>query len=608
MNAKEPQAGLRVALTKLDSYSRWTRVHDELLADVRELSTDTDLAQPASHLCQAIEHSLLAAKSLGSLGPTANEHLKSGLQCLLNEIEQDDFANPRPRLAPETIEPLTLDSSTVRNQLVTALNHHAIVSITDSCGNIVYANDKFLGITGYQLDELLGENHRLIKSDIHPPAFYKQLWDTITSGRVWRGEQCNRRKDGSNYWVAAAIYPVLDEQGRPERYISIRTDITQVKELEIEAWGASRAKSEFLSSMSHELRTPMNAILGFAQILEYDETLDDDQQDSVHEIARAGAHLLELINEVLDLAKIESGKVEMSIEPVSIPDLIAECEDLLAPLAVNKEVDLNLTVPGSPVVKADRLRLKQVLLNLLSNAIKYNHRKGSVRLRVEENQAGDLRLFIIDTGPGIPSSKQHLLFQPFNRLGADSSDIEGTGIGLSIARTLVELMDGQVGMDSEEGQGSCFWIELPKVPGTNSGEAENAAALQQERHGLPQPDQHLVLYIEDNPANIRLVSQIMAKRPHVRLLTAHEPELGLELAAAHVPELILLDINMPRLNGYQVLERLRADQALRNIPVVALTASAMPQDIARGEQAGFDDYLTKPLNITRLLALVDELK
>lgn len=584
-------------LPGLENCTQWAEIHDEMLTKLQDLLSSTDLSSPARHLCKASEQAFLAVKQLTTLDAIHNKNLINNLSCLLKSFGIDIPG-------PITNKPNQVSQETVLN----AINQLVIVSTADIDGNITYTNDRFQKISGYQEHELLGQNHRLIKSDAHPPEFYEHLWDTIISGQTWHGELCNKRKDGSKYWVSAIIQPVLDEAGNPVQFISVRTDITHVKELELEALDASKAKTEFLSSMSHELRTPMNSILGFAQILEYDDALNEDQQDSVHEIARAGSHLLDLINEVLDLARIESGRIDMSIEPVSLGSLVNECEDLISPIASNKSIELDLSLNKPFAVLADRVRLKQILLNLLSNAIKYNRHKGSVQLFVEERPLQRLRINLKDTGPGIPASKQHMLFRPFNRLGAENSTEEGTGIGLSIARTLVELMDGEIGFSSETDQGSTFWIELPQLEADTSDNNESDLILPYEAPEEAGESQQLVLYIEDNPANLRLVGQILAKRSHIRLLTAHEPELGLELAATHVPKLILLDINMPRLNGYQVLERLRADPELEHIPVIALTASAMPQDIERGRQAGFNDYLTKPLNIAQLLSIVDELK
>lgn len=381
----------------------------------------------------------------------------------------------------------------------------------------------------------------------------------------------------------------------------------QAEELEVSrdiAETASRAKTEFLSSMSHEMRTPMNAILGFSQYLQM-EALTDDQKMGVDEIYKAGMHLLALIDEVLNLAKIEAGKLHLSLEPVELAPLVAECLPLVNSLAAKKGIRINYRGLDGRVVRADRVRLKQVLLNLLSNAIKYNREGGSVDLTVGARDAESLQIRVKDSGRGIPAARLHELFQPFQRLGAENGPIEGTGIGLTITRRIVELMGGTVDVESQEGVGSTFWIELPLdvVPAmapeardnlVESAEPTEEAAIQ-----------HSVLYIEDNPANLKLVAHILGRRKHVQLLAAHTPELGLELARLHRPELILLDINLPGMDGYQVLKILQSDEALREIPVVAVTANDHPGDIQRGREAGFADYLTKPLNIPYFNELLD---
>ena len=381
-----------------------------------------------------------------------------------------------------------------------------------------------------------------------------------------------------------------------------RTALVEAKET---AERASQAKSNFLSSMSHELRTPMNAILGFAQILEYDGELKEEQLDNVHEIIKAGNHLLELINEVLDLAKIESGHLDLSLEPVNLLDLVEECFSLITPVANNYEIDIRHSEIGNYFIRADRTRLKQVLLNLLSNAIKYNQKGGSVELNVELKDENILRISIRDTGMGIEPEKQEELFKPFNRLNAENSEIEGTGIGLAITRSLIEMMGGDIAVESEPGKGSCFWFELPTetFPMKDSA-AEDVMTSSVSLQALKE-QQHTVLYIEDNPANVKLVSHLLRKRQHISLLTAHEPEFGLELASAHNPNLILLDINMPQMDGYQLLKILQADPQLNSIPVIAITANAMPRDIERGLKAGFIDYLTKPLDVGHFYKVID---
>ncbi|MEN8170786.1 MAG: ATP-binding protein [Pseudomonadota bacterium] len=388
-----------------------------------------------------------------------------------------------------------------------------------------------------------------------------------------------------------------------EKKVSERTAELEVSRDKAER--SSQAKSEFLSSMSHELRTPMNAILGFAQLLEFDKVLAEEQQDSVQEILKAGYHLLELINEVLDLAKIESGHIDLLLEPVKLSALVNECFSLVTPAAENRGISLRSADVNGYTIRADRTRLKQVLLNLLSNAIKYNREQGSVKLEAQTVNETSLRISISDTGNGIAKGRFDLLFQPFNRLNAEGGEIEGTGIGLAITRNLVEMMGGHVGVDSEQGVGSRFWIELPQESfeapvEQDIGEEYSANDIVGVAEQL-----HTVLYIEDNLANLKLVSQILVKRQHINLITAHEPELGLELAVSHLPELILLDINMPRMDGYQVLSLLQLDERLKHIPVVAITANAMTQDVERGKKAGFSDYLTKPLDVSCFLATID---
>jgi signal transduction histidine kinase/CheY-like chemotaxis protein len=378
-------------------------------------------------------------------------------------------------------------------------------------------------------------------------------------------------------------------------------EMRQAKE---EAERASRAKSEFLSRMSHELRTPLNAILGFGQLLELD-VREAEQADNVGEILRAGRHLLELINEVLDLARIEAGKLSISPEPVPLAPLIEDCQALIRPMAEGRGIRI-VEAGGECVVhvRADRVRLKQTLLNLLSNAVKYNREGGLVSIAcVVEGDTAQIR--ISDTGAGLSAEQQGRLFVAFERLDADKSAVEGTGIGLALSKRLVELMEGRIGVESAPGRGSTFWVRLPVLEGHGEGGQTagwRSAGQAVREAGKGRRD---VLCIEDNPANLRLVERILSRRADLRLLTASQPGLGLELARAHRPELILLDINLPDMDGYDVLKCLRESAATRDIPVVAISANAMPKDLARGRAAGFRDYLTKPLDVDRLLAVVD---
>jgi len=372
-----------------------------------------------------------------------------------------------------------------------------------------------------------------------------------------------------------------------------------------EAERASRAKSEFLSRMSHELRTPMNAILGFGQLLEL--TLKEEEQaDNVQEILHAGRHLLELINEVLDLARIEAGKLTISLEPIHLMPLIEECLALIRPVAEVRAIRiLELGRNCAEYVQADRTRLKQALLNLLSNAVKYNQEGGTLSVScVHDGDAIQVR--VSDTGAGLTPEQQVRLFSPFERLDADKTGIEGTGIGLALSRRLMELMHGEIGVESKPGVGSTFWVRLPVAQELEdvSGNSDCRIADADTPHAASDK-QSEILCIEDNPANLRLVERILSRREDIRLLTSAVPSLGLELAQAHHPALILLDINLPEMDGYDVMKCLRENPATRDIPVVAVSANAMPKDLARGKAAGFVDYLTKPLDIEQLLRTVD---
>ena len=392
-----------------------------------------------------------------------------------------------------------------------------------------------------------------------------------------------------------------------ERTLQLETANAELELAMEEAKKANQAKSAFLSAMSHELRTPLNAILGFAQILTSDSlpsTLPQKKEFAGH-ILKSGRHLLTLINEILDLAKVEAGAVNLSLEPVALGEVMSECRTMIEPIAAQRGIRVLFPEACDTVVEADRTRLKQVLLNLLSNAVKYNRDAGAVVVDMSFDTPGRVRVSVQDTGLGLGPDQLELLFQPFNRLGQENGGQEGTGIGLVVTRRLVELMNGTIGVSSRVGVGSVFWIELPvTVPHALSIEgAPPAMALP-----LDAPDanaRHTLLYVEDNPANLRLVQEIVRFRPDLRLMAAHDGHLGIELARLHLPDMILMDLNLPCVGGMDALKTLRSDPRTAHIPVIALTANAMPRDIERGIAAGFFRYLTKPINIDEFTEAVN---
>jgi len=372
---------------------------------------------------------------------------------------------------------------------------------------------------------------------------------------------------------------------------------------------ANLAKSDFLSTMSHELRTPLNAILGFAQLLANGSPpVTPVQVNRLEQITKAGWYLLELINQILDLATIESGKILLSQEPVKLSDIMLECRAMMEPLAQQHDIKLTfLPFDNSWFVNADRTRLKQVVINLLSNAVKYNREHGSVEVKCTLNAPERIRISIKDSGMGIPPEKIAQLFQPFNRLGQENGTEEGTGIGLIVTKRLVELMGGAISMESNVGTGSEFWVDLNRKVMSQPATGNSTSFHREQAPG--NLALKTLLYVEDNPANLMLIEQIIEEHTQLRFLSAADGSLGIALARVHHPDVILMDINLPGLNGYQALKILREDPATTHIPVIAISANAMPLDIGRGLEAGFFRYLTKPINIKEFLnVLGDALK
>jgi len=498
--------------------------------------------------------------------------------------------------------------------MVESVTDAAIVML-DSEGRVVSWNTGAERIKGYSAEEIVGQHF----SRFYPAADIKNgvpqhdLDSAAAQGR-FEVEGWRTRKDGSTFWANVVFTAIRDPAGNARGFAKLTRDLTERRLVEQTltlakgtAEKANLAKSEFLSSMSHELRSPLNAILGFAQLMESEATPPTpSQKTSIDEILRAGWYLLQLINEILDLAQIESGKLSLSPEPTSLAEVILECQAMVEPQAQARGI--TMTFPPFEVpcwVAADRTRLKQVLINLLSNAVKYNKAGGTVVIDCEGSTAERVRLNVRDTGAGLTPEQLTQLFQPFNRLGQERGAEQGTGIGLVMSKRLVELMGGVLGVDSSVGVGSVFWWELaaaapPKLDlKPAQPEAAGRAAAQA---GAPV---RTLLYVEDNPANLKLIEQLMTRRPTIRLLTAVDGNQGIQLALAHQPDVILMDINLPGISGIEALKILRDDPATARIPIVALSANAMPRDIERGIAAGFFSYLTKPIKVNEFMAALD---
>ncbi|MGQ0699039.1 MAG: hybrid sensor histidine kinase/response regulator [Panacagrimonas sp.] len=540
--------------------------------------------------------------------------------------------------ARKQAEDALLGASALQSAIFNSANFSSIA--TDAKGVIQIFNVGAERMLGYTAAEVM---NKITPADISDPqeviiraqALSLELGTSIKPGfealvfKASRGiediyELTYFRKDGSRFPAVVSVTALRDAADTIIGYLLIGTDNTARKQVEEErlrldqvlqdknaelenakvvAEKANLAKSDFLSSMSHELRSPLNAILGFAQLMDSDSPpATQAQKESIGQILHAGWYLLELINEILDLAVIESGKLSLSEEPVSLEEVLLECQAMMEPQGQKRGIKLNFPSFDAPCfVLADQTRLKQVFINLLSNAIKYNRPGGDVVVEFSTGSAERTRICVTDTGAGLSPEKLTQLFQSFNRLGREGGAEEGTGIGLVVSKRLVELMGGTIGVESTVGTGSVFWFEL------------GTAAAPQLRYDIGHPTTatqtqilqsaplRTLLYVEDNPANLKLVEQLIARRSDLALLTAVTGELGIECARTRQPEVILMDINLPGISGIEALRILREDPLTAHIPVLAISANAMPGDIRKGLEAGFFRYLTKPVKVDEFM-------
>ena len=534
------------------------------------------------------------------------------------------------------------EASALKTAIFNSANFSCIA--TDAKGVIQLFNVGAERMLGYAAADVLNSITPADISDsqeviARAEALSLELGTTITPGfealafKASRGiedvyELTYIRQDGSRFPAVVSVTALRDDHDVIIGYLLIGIDNTERKRVEAErerldqalrdknvelenarsvAENANRAKSEFLSGMSHELRTPLNAILGFAQLMESGSPPPTNaQKRSIDQILKAGWYLLELINEILDLALIESGKATLSHEPVSLAEVLLECRAMIEPQAQKRGIGITFPRFERPCfVSTDRTRVKQVLINLLSNAIKYNKPEGSVVVEYGMLPPNSIRIGIRDSGAGLPAEQLGQLFQPFNRLGREATAEEGTGIGLMVTKRLVELMGGTIGVDSTVGVGSVFWVELglTTAPLLAIDETEQAALVRpQVSEGTPL---RTVLYVEDNPANLELVEQLIARRTDLTMLGAADGDLAIEFARIYQPEVILMDINLPGISGLEAMRILRADPATAHIPIIALSANAVPRDIEHALAAGFFKYLTKPIKVDQFMEALD---
>jgi PAS domain S-box-containing protein len=502
-----------------------------------------------------------------------------------------------------------------------ALDQHAIVSITDLQGNIVYANERFCSVSGYSQADLIGQNHRMVKSDEHPPEVFENMWRTITQGKVWRGDIKNRKKDGGFYWVSATIVPLLGVDGLPRQYIGIRTDITHNKLMESslqvakhEAEQAALSKGQFLANMSHEIRTPMNAILGMLKLLEA-TSLDARQLDYASKAEGAAQSLLGLINDILDFSKIDAGKMTLEVHSCQVDKLVRDLTVIASASTASKPVELRFEVDKQvpAALMCDALRLQQVLINLCSNAIKFTA-QGTVVVSIgtlaSNNLSATLRFSVRDDGIGIAPENQQRIFDSFSQAEASTTRrFGGTGLGLAISRQLVALMGGTLQLKSELGQGSTFWFDLTlpvdrqPVPLKNSG-PDHIADICATRPlaGLR------LLVVEDNLINQQVAQELLSAQG-AEVTLADNGQSGIDAIyhaqSAGTPyDAVLMDLQMPVMDGLAATRLLRQNPALADLPIIAMTANAMTSDRDACLAAGMNDHVGKPFNLAKLVRLL----
>jgi PAS domain S-box-containing protein len=532
-------------------------------------------------------------------------------------IGTDNTARKRVEAEQKQLDQRLRDQQFYTRSLIES-NIDALIT-TDRAGIITDVNKQTEALTGCTRDELIGAPFKNYFTD--PEQAEAGIKRVLSGSKVTDYELTARARDGKETVVSYNATTFHDRDRKLQGVFAAARDVTERKRFErtlqennvelerakAAAEKANLAKSDFLSSMSHELRSPLNAILGFAQLINSDSPPPTAAQTaSIDQILHAGWYLLELINEILDLAQIESGKLALSLEPTSLGEVMLECQAMIEPQGQKRGITMTFPQYGIPYfVDVDRTRLKQVLINLLSNAIKYNRASGTVVVDCAMSTPERVRVSVRDTGAGLPPDMLKQLFQPFNRLGRETGAEEGTGIGLVMSKRLVELMGGAIGVESTVGSGSVFWFELnsavaPQIEVDLDPPAAMAQA--QVQQGAPL---RTLLYVEDNPANLKLIEQLIARRPDLRLLSARDGHRGIQLARSNHPAVILMDINLPGISGIEALKILREDPATAHIPVVALSANAMPRDIEKGLQVGFFRYLTKPIMVNEFMNTLD---
>jgi PAS domain S-box-containing protein len=564
----------------------------------------------------------------------------------INSLQKDAFNEEELKLLDIVARQIEVAINNARQAEALRQSEERYRTLFDQSPVGVFIFDKELAITqcNERLAQILKSSYdRIIGFDMHNlkdqsylsamikvlegrPSYYEGFYEATTST--------------AKLWLSVRLSPLCDAGGKVLGGMGVMEDITERKKVEDElhklnlelekrvtertsqlneanqelrqakeeAVEANRAKSEFLSRVSHELRTPMNSILGFAQLLEMDSSLAHKQRERVKHVLLAGRHLLHLIDELLDISRIESGRLNLSLEPVSVEDVMQEALSLIQPLAAQRRIRLQsgLGEADGWCVRADKQRFKQVLLNLFSNAVKYNREGGIVVYSCEEIAEKRLRIEISDTGIGIPAEKINRLFSPFDRLGAEQIDSDGAGLGLALSKHLMEAMGGTIGMESTPGQGSTFWVALPLVEALDNIQEDTYENAPSQHNGDNNGRAHTVLYIEDNLLNLNLIEHALAHRPGVRLLTAMQGSIGLDLVREHHPDLILLDLNLPDISGEEILRRTKEDPKTDKIPVVIISADAIPDRVKKLLNSGAQAYLTKPLDLETFFNILDE--